>query len=147
MPTQFQQDVESKFAKLVERRGFRILAGGYDAESFGNALVVLESDDYSIRLVRDRGQVFVELASPIDPGNWHGLGRVLAALHGGPEEDRAWSGTVNLSDVASLIEASHEALAEGLGPRRYERTRAELERLGRVAKERLLGRFHPSKSE
>jgi hypothetical protein len=147
MQTQFQEDVESKFAKLVERRGFRTLAGGYDAESFGNALVVLESEDYSIRLVRDRGQVFVELASPVDPGNWHGLGRVLAALHGEPEEERVWSGSVNLADAVSVIDVNHESLAESLGPRRYERTRVELERLGRLAKERLLGGFNRSKSE
>ncbi len=147
MQTQFQDDVKRSFAKLVERRGFRVLAGGFDERSFGNALVLLESDDYSIRLVRDRGQVFVELASPTDPGNWHGLGRVLAALQGEPEEDRAWSGSVNLADAASVIEANHEALAESLGSNRYDRTRIELERLGQLAKERLLSRVHRSKSE
>jgi len=141
MQNGFREDVERSFAELVARHGFRVLAGGYDAEDFGNALVVLESDDYSIRLVRDRSQVFVELASPIDPGNWHGLGRVLAAIHGKAEDEEPCSGPVNLGDAASAIKEHHASLVESLGLGRYERTRPELDRLGQLAKERLLSRF------
>lgn len=143
MQSEFHKDVERSFGRLIGEHCFRVLAGGYEAEDFGNALVVLESDGYSIRLVRDRGQVFVELASPEDPGNWYGLGRVLVALRGKPEEEELWSGSVNLDDAASVIEKYHAGLSEILGSERYARTRVELDRLGQVAKEKLLSRLQP----
>jgi hypothetical protein len=145
MQSVFHEDVERSFAKLVAECGFRVLVGGYEAEDFGNALVVLESDSYSIRLVRDRGQVFVELASSEDPGNWYGLGRVLVVLRGKPEEEETWSGSVNLDDASAVIEKYHAGLSEILGLGRYARTRAELDRLGEAAKERLLSRFQPDR--
>jgi hypothetical protein len=138
MQSEFHGDVERSFAKLIAERGFRVLVGGYEREDFGNALVVLESDSYSIRLIRDRGQVFVELASPEEPGNWYGLGRVLAVLRGEPEEEETWSGSVNLDDAAAVLEKYHAGLSGILESGRYARTRAELDRLGQVAKERLL---------
>jgi hypothetical protein len=146
MESDFRRKVGSAFAKAPFGREFRMLSGGYAAEDFGNAIVVLESEDYSIRFVRDRGQVFIDLASPSDPGNWHGLGRVLVALSGQPGEE-IWSGAIDLDEGVSTIEAQHHRLVEALGPSHYSRTLAEIERLGRIAKERWLRRSQRSGSE
>lgn len=147
MQSEFQDQVQRSFAKVVARRGFRVLAGGYETKDFGNALVVLEPDGYSLRLVRDRGQVFVEVASPEDPGNWFSLGRVLAAIHGKPDEEETWRGSIDLDEAASAVDEHHGELVEGLGPSRYAQTRLEPNRLGEIAKEKLLRRAERSRAE
>jgi hypothetical protein len=58
------------------RRGYSITDGRYDENSFGDALVVLERNGTLVRLVRDRGQWFVEVGpAPGDvwfsPVVWH----------------------------------------------------------------------------
>jgi hypothetical protein len=50
-------------------RGYATGEERYDEDSFGNALVVLERDGTLVRLVRDRGQWFVEVAGAAE-GDW-----------------------------------------------------------------------------
>jgi hypothetical protein len=51
------------------RRGFAVVEERYDEDSFGDALVVLERNGTLVRLVRDRGQWFVEVADAAG-GDW-----------------------------------------------------------------------------
>ncbi|MGH7643938.1 MAG: hypothetical protein ACRENX_13190 [Candidatus Dormibacteria bacterium] len=51
------------------RRGYAIGEERYDESSFGNALVILKRNDTVVRLVRDRGQWFVEVAGAAE-GDW-----------------------------------------------------------------------------
>lgn len=58
------------------RRGYAIGEERYDEDSFGNGLIVLERNDTLVRLVRDRGQWFVEVAGAAGsdwfaPVVWH----------------------------------------------------------------------------
>ena len=145
MQTAFHKTIERAFREVAARYGFRVIPGGYDAAAFGNSLVVLESGDYSMRIVRDRGQVFVEIASPLDPGNWYGLGKVLAVVHGNTEDEVQYSGPINPDDAASVIERHHAHFVERLGPECYERTRVQLDQIGQSAKERLLGQSQPGR--
>jgi len=140
MGTSFRDSVEQCFRPLVHEHGFRVHTAGYDRRDFGNAVVVLESDECSIRVVRDRGQVFVELASAAEPGNWFPLERVIEAIGGSAS---GLAPAMELEAASSLIEANYSRLAECLGPLRYPETKRELERLGELAKQRFLSRLQP----
>ena len=140
MTNEFLEYVQRAFAKLAAERALRLHAAAYDAEAFGNAIVVLEGDDYSIRVVRDRSQVFVDLASPIDLENWHMLNRLLAVVHGDPQYEETWGGSLHLEDAAAVIDEHHDQLVARLGRKNYADTRRELERLGRLAAARLFRR-------
>lgn len=50
----------------LQRRGYSVAEERYDEASFGNTLIVLERDTTRVRLVRDRGQWFVEVAGGHD---------------------------------------------------------------------------------
>lgn len=65
-----------RLANELRDRGYSIVRERYDAASFGDALIVLEFDTSLVRLVRDRGQWFVELScGGVDdwfaPVAWH----------------------------------------------------------------------------
>jgi hypothetical protein len=51
------------------RRGYAVVEERYDEDSFGNAVVVLERNGTRVRLVRDRGEWFVEVAGASE-GDW-----------------------------------------------------------------------------
>jgi hypothetical protein len=57
----------------LQRRGYLVTETRYDEASFGNAIIVLKHDATRIRLVRDRGQWFIEVAAAhdwFDPMIW-----------------------------------------------------------------------------
>lgn len=135
----FRESVEKSFEQLIRTHGFRMLTAAYDRQDFGNTVVVLESESVLVRVVRDRGQVFVEIASVAEPGNWYPLDRVIEATAGSGVEPPG--GTPMALEVASsLIEENYSRLTAALDPHCYFETKRELERLGELAKQRFLSR-------
>lgn len=80
-------------ARLVERRGFRLVEGRYDRAAFGNTWIVLAGPGIDLRLFRDRGRFRLDVrAHPGDeasghhgdavpgPAEWHAAETVLAFL-------------------------------------------------------------------
>jgi hypothetical protein len=139
MDERLRKQIGDAFTDLIREHGFRMLVESYSPEHFGNAVVVLEGEEYSVRVVRDRFEMFVDLASPTDPGNWHSVERVLAALDGTDEPQKPFP----LVDAAELVAANHERLASHLACDRYPAIKRQIDRLGEAAKQRLLSRVQP----
>jgi hypothetical protein len=129
MRNELYDQVRRSFAAFAGAHGLRVQAEGYSEQDFGNSLVILEGEQYAIRVVRDRRQVFVDLASPADPGDWLGLGSVLAVLHGDPQYEQTWSGSLDLDAVASVLAEHHDRLVESLSRSQYAHTKRALEHL------------------
>jgi hypothetical protein len=62
------QVFENEIRVIQECLGLRVEEEVYHPSDFGNALIVLKGDKLSVRLVRERGQLFVDLAS--SSGDW-----------------------------------------------------------------------------
>lgn len=60
------KDIAPEFAFLLDI-GFREADSSYRRESFGDAVLTLAGPEFALRFVRDRGQVFVDVA--LDAGN------------------------------------------------------------------------------
>ena len=56
-----RREVIARFGDFFTERGFRETDYMYDERSFGNEFLLLSGPDLSIRIVRDRRQVFFEL--------------------------------------------------------------------------------------
>ena len=98
----------------LRRHGYAIADERYDPDHFGDALAVLESDRTRVRVVRDRGQWFVEVAGARG-GEWFAPVIWKAFLDGSAPpavavsfEDQARL----LLDEREAIEASARALDE-----------------------------------
>lgn len=106
----------------------------YDASAFGNGVVVLRGLNLRVRFIRDRSQLFVEVACRRIPDEWHSLQRVLAAigLPGPPE------GPLDLNIAADLL-VRHVQGIEGEVCR--QETQDRLGDLGAAAKRELLHRL------
>ena len=108
----------------------------YDAESFGNYVGVLESEYFRIRITRDRGDIYIDLASLLDPERWFNIDRLLSIVRpdrraGLPLDERT------LEDGAILLKENYERLSGLLGSEHYAETKRSLEALGNM----VMGRF------
>ena len=59
----------------IADKGFVSSASGYHPERFGNADLLMVGAPFSLRFLRDRGEVFVDAGSTA--GGWHKLENVL----------------------------------------------------------------------
>lgn len=76
---------------LYEQYGFRFVDSRYEAKSFGNAFVRLESDDVAVILVRDRGQILIDFE-----------GKFLDSAY------RKWDRLCSIDLVRQLLEPSDD---------------------------------------
>jgi negative regulator of replication initiation len=128
------QAVTAALNALITTGVLAVEASTYDAKAFGNAVVVLRGRTLRVRFLRDRSQVFVELACLGLPEEWHSLQRVLAAVGApGPAE-----GPIDVDRSADLLVRHLLKLeAEMCGRQTTER----LAELGAEAKRNLLQRL------
>jgi hypothetical protein len=108
---------------------FKIVDSSYDARSFGNCIVTLESEALRLRFTRDRGISFAELAAQSDPEYWFDVSVLLRPILG-ERPDASLEGT------ALLLKNNFPDLVQALGPK-FAETKREDER----RKEELLGRL------
>jgi hypothetical protein len=79
------EDIAPGFA-FVRDEGLVPAEGELDTQAFGNAFLAMRGPAFSLRFVRDRGQLFVDVAR--DATRWHGLEAALAFVDAtlSPEE-------------------------------------------------------------
>lgn len=78
-------ELADKLRILSDNFGLKITEEQYDEKHFGNAYLILTAEDFAIRILRERGQVFFDLAKPGEP--WVDADKKLERLgmHPNPE--------------------------------------------------------------
>ena len=133
----FLQSVTEAFKSLLSSGFLSVESSGYDAQAFGNAIVVLAGQNFRIRMVRDRSDVLADAASRLSPDDWFPLQRVVRAVGGSspPAE-----GLLTPQQAAEIVERYFTDLDRGLGSGHIDRTRTTLAELERFALKRLMDR-------
>jgi hypothetical protein len=70
MKNEFENTVESYFADIITDYAVVKQESVYDPDSFGNALVSYMAADFGFRLIKDRGQIFLEFCSARSIDDW-----------------------------------------------------------------------------
>ncbi len=114
----FRTQARAAFAFLEQARGFR-LAGDEVGESSGDALVDFESPTLRVRVLRDRGQVFLDVAPAGDPPTWFDLPLLLGFLGEQEAADTLLAGGQrDVHEVAGLLRAYYDGIERTLGASR-----------------------------
>ena len=98
--TDLLEKVEASLLPLVTSLHLTILEHS-ESNSFDNATVTLQAGHVRVRIVRERGQVFVDLASASAPHTWFDSAVVMDHL--------------GLSDEAGFHDRASTALFDGIG--------------------------------
>ena len=80
MATESLHQVGKSFDFLVREHGFVVAQEQYDAQHFGNILMLFKSPDHLLKIIIDRGEVYIEIASTETPGLYFDLAIVLEYL-------------------------------------------------------------------
>ena len=138
MTDDFLTQARAAFSFLEQTRGFRVVS--HEARpSFGDALADFESPTLRVRVLRDRGQIFIDVAPAQDPPSWFDLPLLLTFLG---EPDAAASllagGQSDMREVAALLRAHYDDIERTLG---QSRSPDVVRRLGQLRLARAAARF------
>jgi hypothetical protein len=119
---------------LFQELNFKIVEDAYASKDFGNSFVMLESSSLRVKFIRDRGQIFVRVASLFDPANWWDIDDICELiLHKKIEPE------FDLEAVATLLRNNIPALIDCLGPK-FNETRRELKKRIKLREREVLKR-------
>jgi hypothetical protein len=124
--TNFTHNVKSAFLPNAKELGF-VLVEEQKSEAFGDALVVLQSGDFRLRIVRDRSQIFADLGSVTEPETWFDSTIVMQAL--GLTTQHLFGGTDPqsvLPSIAAFLKSFWSELITMFDPRHFAATKARL---------------------
>ncbi len=99
--------ITGPFAELIAEKDFATVEQIYDPRNFGNAVVALESKDFRLRFVRDRGDVFVEVAA-LASDDWHYPGYIFEFL----SKDSRWTDVKTPPALETLARGLREHYAD-----------------------------------
>jgi len=117
-----KQELTEQQPWLFQELHYKIVEDAYAPKVFGDSFVTLESSSLRVKFIRDRGQIFVEVASRCDPANWWSVNDIYEfILH------RKAQPEFDLQAVTTLLRNNLPALTDYLGPKLNE-TRRELEK-------------------
>ena len=76
----FKNILTPEFVEFVNANDFTQVQASYYPEHFGNVILVFANSDFSIRVAKDRGEVFVDVGPPNNCSQWFRLETVLDYL-------------------------------------------------------------------
>jgi len=137
------EEVRPFFSYLLDRHRFRKTEGVYDPANFGDALMVIRSNELALRFVRDRGQVFVDIGPGFNGDDWHNLQYVLEFLasNGLPASpSSAW----DLEKLGSELKAKYEGVRDIFQRGNYSSVKKDLKRFENAKSEEMIRSLLPS---
>jgi hypothetical protein len=133
----FTDVVTSVFLPNARDLGFAIV-GQQQSDSFGDALVILQSGDVRLRIVRDRLQLFADLGSAAETDNWFDSTFVMQAL--GLTTKPVFGGTdahVVLPSMAAFLRAMWPELVTMFDRRNFATSKKQLGKLEDVRRDEM----------
>jgi len=142
MATESLHQVGKSFDFLVREHGFVVAQEEYDAQHFGNILMLFKSPDHLLKIIVDRGQVFIDIASTETPDAYFDMAVILRHL---TQQEWLYDFTVDtgtqLNTLAGILKSySQEVFQDQLV--RYHRT--ELDEIVQRQLQERLERFKKS---
>jgi hypothetical protein len=115
------EELMNKLPWLVQELNFQVVRDWDDPEHFDNGFVTLKSPAFYLRFIRDRGEIFAELASHAASEEWWDLHWISELLPGEDYPVPDWH------SVGRLLRSNFSLLMEWFGPK-YDETKRELRR-------------------
>lgn len=135
------EEISPFFSDLLYEHGFRVIAETHEPQSFGDGLLILESKDFRLRFVRDRGQVFADVApSGQADDDWHQLQRVLEFLDGRDTKTDARR-AAGLDELSVRLKASYAKVQALFEKEAYPSERDALKSFEKEKSAQMFGNF------
>jgi len=136
------RQVVHEFRSIVEG-GCLAVEASTTSPYFGDALVTLAGRNFKLRVVRDRGDITVDMsrpdadgvrrddtvALPHDLDDWFPAEWLVAVVGGSPPEP---AGTLDIASAAAFVAKNHDGIVAAYTPEAAAGTRARLTDISRI---------------
>ena len=146
MSATIYEEIRPFFSALLDEHGFRLVSESYEPASFGNGLIVLQSEDLRLRFVRDRGQVFADVGPSGQTGeHWHQLQRVMEFLqrHDSPADASDARRAASLDELGVWLKENYEGVRSLFREDTYPSARDALRRFEKEKAQQMFGNLAP----
>jgi len=127
MTINLRDQVETTFLPEVEGLGF-VVVEHFHGGGFDNALVVLKSAVITVRIVRERSQLFMDVASVSHAEEWFDIDLIMRLLgHARPDHLALQASSEALVDFGGVIRTHFGKLVELFDNQAFDRTKEQLE--------------------
>jgi hypothetical protein len=118
--------VETKLMPRLAPLGYRVVEHE-KGESFDNASVLIDGPTFHMRIIRERGQLFVDFGSFSEPGQWFDSTVVMGVLglRGGDGWHSTDADTV-LGELAVFVRENEASLKGLFEPSRFSESKGRL---------------------
>lgn len=135
MMLRLENDIHEAFRNLFERRAFIKTFEHYAAQHFGNEVLIYRSHEISLKFVRDRSEILLDLGPP-DALSWYMAPRLyeylgLAKDLYGPADEAL------LRRHAMLIDEAYGVIADLFRPERLANSENELRKFWKIKAEEM----------
>jgi hypothetical protein len=139
MTRRLELEVTSALGDFLRSRAFAKVFDEYDARYFGNEVLVYRSPELSLKFVRDRGEVSVDVG-PLDGSNWYMAPRLFEYL-GIPAHDLYGPADAEmLRRHALILGESYDAITSLLSPENLPESERELREFWKKKAEEMFPR-------
>lgn len=141
------EEIKPFFSALLDAHGFRVVSESHEPASFGDGLIVLQSEDLRLRFVRDRGQIFADISPAGQAGDgWHQLQRVKEFLqrHDAPAEDASDARrAAGLDELSIWLTGNYERVRDLFREDTYLSARDALQKFEKEKAAQMFGKRAP----
>jgi hypothetical protein len=117
---------------LIEDFGFVKLEERYDPKAFGNYYIILSSNDFLLRYIKDRSFLTVEIASHSEPSNWYDLSFIKNFIYNpdniNPDKQSIYS-SKRLEDLNNFLKNDFELISDLFNIANYKNTQERIDEL------------------
>lgn len=122
---------------MIDRGVLSVIQAAQDDTAFGNASVVLGGNAFRLRFIRDRDDMWVDVASELSPNQWFPLERALAVLG----VSQISEGLLTPTQAEPLVKSHWAELERGLSAEKFDWTRAKLAQVAGVRNQEAIKRI------
>lgn len=129
-----ETEVRHLLGTMIQGGNLVVLEARHSPQAFGDALVTVAGRNVLVRIVRDRGQVFGQVADRRIPARFYPLRRALRAVGSDLSREEL---SASVRDVAALITQHLRDLEDAFAAERAASTQKALAELGKEVSEEL----------
>jgi hypothetical protein len=136
--TALAEEVQNLIGRDLRLRGFVMVESPVLSKAFGDELLFFDSTSLRVRVVRDRDQVFVDIASQYRPDHWWDIdlvGEVLRLKDGTSPVERRPS---QVQRLGRILREEYGAIELAFGEEHFSETAEALDRAGELRARRFL---------
>ncbi len=136
----FLYEITQLYSYLFKDYAFQLSKDIYDQDNFGNSCIILKSDDFQIRFVKERSQTSVDIGSISESGDWYDLNLIVELISKSKKEKYCFE-PYTLEQLADFLRLNYSMVKEIFRKENFTETKNIIECIEKQRTEKMFMKF------